>query len=182
MAPPELSVANGLTLRRYLLSDVQQLHDAISESVEHLKPWMAWISHEPLTMFDRSQLVESWIQQWDNREDFLMGVFSGDELVASSGLHLRGGSDVVEIGYWVRVRHLRQTVATRVVNSLTTVAFETWDHIDRVEIHVDANNTASLKVAERCGYFLSGVTDRTPQAPGESGRLLHWKRDRFSVY
>lgn len=182
MAPPELSVANGLTLRRYLLSDVQQLHDAISESVEHLKPWMAWISHEPLTMFDRSQLVESWIQQWDNREDFLMGVFSGDELVASSGLHLRGGSDVVEIGYWVRVRHLRQTVATRVVNSLTTVAFETWDHIDRVEIHVDANNTASLKVAERCGYFQSGVEHRKPEAPGESGRLLHWKRDRFSVY
>ena len=182
VAPPELVLTDGLRIRRYNSSDVALLHDAIVDSTDHLTPWMAWISFEPLSLSDRTRLLESWSHQWDNREDFLMGVFIEDELVASTGLHPRGGADVVEIGYWVHARHVRHAVATRVVNALTAIAFETWDHIDRVEIHVDANNVASGRVAERCGYVLSGSEERSPQAPGESGRLLHWKKDRPADY
>ena len=182
MAPPELVLVDELTIRRYSSSDVALLHDAIIESTEHLKPWMAWISFEPLSLPDRTRLLESWSRQWDNCEDFLMGVFVEDELVASTGLHPRGGLDVVEIGYWVRARHVKQAVATRVVNALTSIAFETWAHIDRVEIHMDANNMGSVRVAERSGYVLSGSEERAPQAPGESGRLLHWKKDRPADY
>jgi ribosomal-protein-serine acetyltransferase len=182
MAPPELVLVDELTIRRYESSDVALLHDAIIESTEHLKPWMAWISFEPLSLPDRTRLLESWSRQWDHCEDFLMGVFVEDELVASTGLHPRGGLDVVEIGYWVRASHVKQAVATRVVNALTSIAFETWAHIDRVEIHVDANNMGSFRVAERCGFVLIGSEERAPQAPGESGRLLHWKKDRTADY
>ena len=182
VAPPELVLVDELTIRRYESSDVALLHDAIIDSTEHLTPWMAWMSLEPHSLSDRARVLESWIGQWDNCEDFLMGVFVDDELVASTGLHPRGGLDVVEIGYWVRVRHVKQAVATRVVNALTSIAFETWAHIDRVEIHIDANNIRSVRVAERCGYLLSGFEERAPQAPGESGRLLHWKKDRPADY
>lgn len=182
MTPPELVLAEGLTIRRYVMSDVALLHGAIVESTEHLRPWMAWISFEPLVLTDRTQLMENWRRQWDNCEDFLMGVFDEGELVASTGLHPRGGVDSVEIGYWVHVRHIKNAVATRVVNALTATAFETWAHIDRVEIHVDDNNTASVRVAQRCGYVLSGTAQRAPQAPGESGRLLHWKKERQADY
>ena len=182
VAPPELVVVDELTIRRYRSSDVALLHDAIIESTEHLKPWMAWISIEPLSLPDRTRLLESWSRQWDHCEDFLMGVFVEDELVASTGLHPRGGLDVVEIGYWVRARNVKQAVATRVVKALTSIAFETWAHIDRVEIHIDANNMGSVRVAERSGFVLSGSEERAPQAPGESGRLLHWKKDRTADY
>ncbi len=182
VAPPELILSDGLTIRRYNPSDVTLLHDAIIDSTDHLTPWMAWISFEPLSLSDRTRLLESWSHQWDNCEDFLMGVFVEGDLVASTGLHPRGGVDVVEIGYWVHARHVKHAVATRVVNALTAIAFETWAHIDRVEIHVDANNTASVRVAQRCGYVLSGSEQRAPQAPGESGRLLHWKKDRPADY
>jgi RimJ/RimL family protein N-acetyltransferase len=182
VAPPELVVVDELTIRRYRSSDVALLHDAIIESTEHLKPWMAWISFEPLSLPDRTRLLESWSRQWDNGEDFLMAVFVEDELVASTGLHPRGGLDVVEIGYWVRARNVKQAVATRVVKALTSIAFETWAHIDRVEIHIDANNMGSVRVAERSGFVLSGSEERAPQAPGESGRLLHWKKDRPADY
>ena len=182
VTPPELVPTDGLIIRRYISSDVALLHDAIIDSTDHLTPWMAWISFEPLSLSDRTRLLESWSHQWDNCEDFLMGVFIEDELVASTGLHPRGGLDVVEIGYWVHARHVRHAIATRVVNALTVIAFETWAHIDRVEIHVDANNVASVRVAERCGYVLSGSEQRSPQAPGESGRLLHWKKDRPADY
>ena len=182
VAPPELVVVDELTIRRYRSSDVALLHDAIIESTEHLKPWMAWISFEPLSLPDRTRLLESWSRQWDNGEDFLMAVFVEDELVASTGLHPRGGLDVVEIGYWVRARNVKQAVATRVVKALTSIAFENWAHIDRVEIHIDANNMGSVRVAERSGFVLSGSEERAPQAPGESGRLLHWKKDRPADY
>lgn len=181
-APPELIVADGLSIRRYTSTDVLQLHDAIIESTQHLEPWMAWITHEPLSFSQRAQLLEEWSDQWENHEDFLMGVFVDDDLVASTGLHPRGGLDVIQIGYWVHVRHVKHAVASRIVNALTTVAFETWNQIDRVEIHVDENNLASIKVAERCGFVLCGSENREPLSPGESGRLLHWKKDRPSDY
>ena len=179
---PELVLADGLIIRRYVSSDVSLLHEAIIDSTEHLAPWMAWISSEPLAMAERVHLMEGWSRQWENNEDFLMGVFHEDELVASTGLHPRGGLDVVEIGYWVHVRHVKQAVATRVVRALTRAAFETWHHIDRVEIHIDANNLASIKVAERCGYVLNGSEYREALAPGESGRLLHWRMERPAAY
>ena len=176
--PPDEIHSDGLLIRRYVPSDAVDLHESVLASHDHLSSWMAWIAYEPQSIEERASLIEKWIEDWNARSDFVMCIRMGHQFVGSTGVHLRGAVDTVEIGYWVDVRHLGNRIAQRATNALTRTAFDTWPHVGKVEIHVDANNVASIKVAETCGFVLSGEENRTPLAPGESGRLLHWRKER----
>jgi hypothetical protein len=58
---PEYIVGpDGLTLRRWRRGDAARLGEAIADSVEHLRPWMPWIAHEPLSVTERQARIDSW--------------------------------------------------------------------------------------------------------------------------
>lgn len=177
-APPEHIPTRDLIIRRYVIEDSLALHDSIATSIEHLRPWMAWIKHEPMTIHQREALISQWNTNWHEGSEYTMGGFLNEVFVGSAGLHFRGEPDVVEIGYWIDIRHVRRGYAAQIVESLTNLAFETWSYINRVEIHVDANNGASQSVAERTGFQKHGTSVRNPLAPGESGTMLHWATKR----
>jgi RimJ/RimL family protein N-acetyltransferase len=50
--------------------------------------------------------------------------------------------------------------------------------VSRAEIHCDEANTASAAIPRRLGYRLDRIEERKPEAPGESGRLMIWVRER----
>jgi RimJ/RimL family protein N-acetyltransferase len=55
--------------------------------------------------------------------DSVLGIFRGDDIVGSTGLHRRACPAALEIGYWIAVGHLRQGYATEVSGALTIAAF-----------------------------------------------------------
>lgn len=166
-----------ITVRRYVVEDARALHDAIVESDGHLRPWMPWMSLEPLTVADRTRLLSDFRSAWDEGRDFALGIFEGGRLVGSTGLHLRGSEGTVDIGYWMRSTHAGRGIATRVVQRLCVEALG-LEGIDRVRILHDAANAASRRVAEKSGFTRAGEIRRQPEAPGESGVLLVWIRER----
>lgn len=176
--PPDQILTKDLVIRRYCREDSVALHDSITTSLEHLRPWMEWIKHEPQSIEQREVLISDWNDMWRSGTDYTMAVLFGDVFVGSTGLHFRGDSDVVEIGYWMDVRYTGRGFAKQVVDTLTSLAFDLWAHVNRVEIHVDVNNESSNLVAERAGYEMSTTSQRPPLAPGEQGIIQHWVKMR----
>lgn len=39
------------------------MHEAIIESLDHLRPWMPWVALEPLTLPQRTAMVRRWLDE-----------------------------------------------------------------------------------------------------------------------
>lgn len=175
--PEHIVGSDALTLRRWARDDAVQLSEAVTESIEHLRPWMSWIAHEPLSVTDRRALIDSWHQEWLAGGDVVMGVFVDGAVAGGCGLHRRIGPGGLEIGYWTARRCLRQGIATRAAGLLTDAAFADAA-ITRVEIHHDQANQASAGVPHKLGFGLVRTVVDQIQAPGESGVSCEWQITR----
>jgi RimJ/RimL family protein N-acetyltransferase len=156
--PSAVTVASGrFALRRYVAADAEALNRAVADSVDHLLPWMPWAAHEPLTVAARRELFATWDREWRAGESAVYGMFVGDEVIGGTGLHRRRGGrpDVIEIGYWVHVDHIRRGVATDAAAALTDAAFELAG-TTAVEIMHLPDNVASRGVPNRLGYSYLG--------------------------
>jgi len=153
-----------LVIRAYAPSDAQLLQDAILESVEHLKPWMAWAHDEPLPLDLRARAVQRFRGRFDLGEDYVYGIFNPEEtrLIGGTGLHKRLGDRELEIGYWIHKDQINQGFVTEAASALTKVAFEIC-RVHRVEIHCDPGNFASAAVPRKLGYTHEGtLRQKTP--------------------
>jgi RimJ/RimL family protein N-acetyltransferase len=168
--------AGALIVRQWGVEDAPLLHEAVTESIEHLRPWMPWIADEPVTVEQRRERIAGWRALWDEG-DRLFGMFVGEAVVGGCGLHARIGPGGLEIGYWVRVGHTGRGYATEAARQLTDIAFAT-PGIDRVEIRHDATNAASSRVPAKLGYVRTEDLHRPPVAPGETGVDHVWRMTR----
>jgi RimJ/RimL family protein N-acetyltransferase len=176
--PADRIVLTNLVLRRWSRSDALILLAAVLESFEHLHPWMPWAAHPPV-LSDEDGFLDSAVRQWATGEAFLYGIFDRSEqtLLGSIGLYDRVGSGGWEIGYWVHTDRIRHGIATTSAAVLTDVALS-LPGTQRVEIHCDQANTASVAVPLRLGYRLDRIQDETSEAPAELGKRMIWVMTR----
>lgn len=174
---PTLVECSRLVLRQWHSTEAAALSAAVAASVEHLRPWMAWIAAEPLSLTDRRSLIEGWLNGWPEGGDVVFGVWSGDVVVGGCGLHRRSAPDTLDIGYWIHVDHLRKGYATELAAALTTAAFGV-SGVERVAIHHDRANEASGRVPLRLGFSRDGETPAEIVAPGEVGVDVTWSIGR----
>ena len=177
-APPARIVTPQVVLRRHTLDDVDAVVEAVNESLDHLRPWMAW-AQVPVTAEAIRAFLAGVVEAFDACRDFGYLMVDPDEhvVVGGCGLHARGGPDELMIGYWVHVNWTRRGIATAAARALTDAALA-LPAVDRVEIHCDVDNAASAGVARAAGYELVAVVPRAPEAPGESGREMVWATER----
>jgi len=174
---PDMVESERLTLRRWVPEDAAALGTAIEENLDHLRPWMPWITAEPKSIPSRVALINQWTSEWERGGDVVLGVLMGDDIVGSTGLHRRRGPTVLEIGYWVHRDYIRQGIATELASVLTTAAF-TVPTIERVEIHHDKANEASGGIPRRLGYTRMDETKIPVTSPGEVGVDCRWQVTR----
>jgi len=176
--PPYLE-HDGLVLRRWTVDDAALVGELVAANIEHLRPFMAWIEQEPLSLEQRRKLERGWDEAWAAGGDVVYGIFEDGVAVGSTGLHRRLGPSALEIGYWVHVDHLGKGIARRASEGLTSMAF-TLPGIDRIEIHHDLTNVHSRRVPEQLGFHLMGTSKapRTPLAPADTGVDLVWRITR----
>lgn len=153
MDPPYRIETERLIIRCWDPRDAPLLKEAVDSSVEHLRPWLPWAQDEPQPLEQKVQLLRRFRGEFDLGRDFVYGIFGADEseVVGGTGLHTRVGEGAFEIGYWIRASRPRQGLATEAVAALTWVAFAVCG-ADRIEIHVDPDNVASLGVPRKLGF------------------------------
>jgi RimJ/RimL family protein N-acetyltransferase len=161
-------------LRTWTLDDAEAMQRAILESLDHLRPWMWWVSDEPMTLEQRYDLITAFEQSRLEGGDVVYGVFLEGEPIGGTGLHRRPGPTGLEIGYWIHVDHLGHGYATELARVLTDTALS-LDGIDMVEIHHDRANQRSRRVPEKLGYTVISEVPKEPRAPAEVGMDVCWR-------
>ena len=176
-APPDTLTGDSIELRRWRRDDARALDDLIIENTEHLRPTMAWITREPLTLADRTRLLGEWDDAWESHRDFAYVILHEGTPAGSAGLHVRQGAGVLEIGYWVAAQMNGRGIATSAAVLLAEAALG-LPGVHAVEIHHDAYNVASGRVAEKAGFTAISYYPRAPEAPDDSGTARRWVRLR----
>ena len=149
--PPERIKDPPIVLRRYQAGDLQALFEAVSTSIDHLSPWLAWASAEPLEQ-GLGDFISHSVEAFDHGNDYGYTIWDLAEttLVGGAGLHPRLGPGRIEIGYWVRAGWLRRGIASAAARALTTAAFQLTG-MEEVHIHCDEANLASAGVPPSLG-------------------------------
>lgn len=172
-------VGEGIVLRRWRPDDAAALAQAVAESADHLRPWMPWISEEPLSPEARRAQIERWAEEWATGGDLYQGVFSQGRIAGGCGLHRRIGPGGLEIGYWIHPGFTRRGLATAAARALTQAAF-TVPGIERVEIHHDRANQASAGIPRKLGFTFVGEVPDEVTAPAEVGVEWIWRMNADS--
>jgi RimJ/RimL family protein N-acetyltransferase len=173
--------AGEIELCRWHSQYVDEIKAAVESSYPELHRWMAWAQTMPTSeamsavIADRAASFEA-----DREWQYVLREVASDELVGGAGLHRRVGPDGLEIGYWVRTDRTGRGFATSAARALTDAAFASPLGVERVEIHMDQANLASVAVPRKLGYRLVLEEDREVVAPGHSGRGFIWTVERSS--
>jgi RimJ/RimL family protein N-acetyltransferase len=157
VAPTSFS-SDGFTVRAYQPGDGRELCVATTSSYEHLRPWMPWATPE-----DSVEAAEVRCRRFAARyllsEDFVLGIWVGDQLAGGTGFHLRNAPltlQSAEIGMWIRGNYAGQGLGTRVLHAMLKWGFEDWGW-QRLSWHCDTRNLASASVARKNGLLLEGT-------------------------
>ena len=179
----ERLVGERIVLRRSHVGDAESWGEAITASIEHLRPHMPWIVEEPKSVEDRQALLAEWEQAWEPGRGYNFMIFLiGDEhtVIGGCGLYPRGAPSTLEIGYWVHVDYAGKGIATEAARMLTTAAF-TLERISSVTLHHDRANVKSGRVPEKLGFRKGRSRHDQLSAPGDEGVDVAWyvKRNQW---
>jgi RimJ/RimL family protein N-acetyltransferase len=147
-----------LLIRCYKPSDAPLLAESVTESLEHLRPWMPWVYNEPEPIEIKIQRLKLFRGNFDLGQNYTYGIFNPEEtkLIGGTGLHTRLGENELEIGYWIHKDHINQGLVTESTAALVKVAFEII-HVHRLEIHCDPQNFASAAIPRKLGFTHEGT-------------------------
>lgn len=173
---PDTFIGDGYLLRRWEPADAPALQRAISESAEHLKPWLGFMQ-KPQTLELQRAKIHGWVQAWGQGGDAEYALVVDGELAGGVSLLRRRGPGVLEVGYWIHSGYLRRGLATDTTRTLTRAALQ-HPAIAAVEIHHDKANLASEAIPRRLGFRLIGERPVPPRAPLETGTDRVWSTSR----
>jgi RimJ/RimL family protein N-acetyltransferase len=175
-APILLDIPESFETERLLIrvprpGDGAEVNAAVLETFDDLHPWMPWAAERP-TVEQTEEYCRRSYSKFIAREGFPLrlihketGVFLG-----SSGFEVRGWEvRAFEIGYWCRKRFQGQGYITEAVRGILKFGFETLS-ARRLEIHCDARNLRSIRIAERVGMKREGELRNHMLAPDGSLR------------
>jgi len=143
-------------LRAYEKRDVPAYAELLESSREHYAAFVPFLlGDEPAEQVGRSRA------QFLAGEMFRYFAFVGDRLIGGCGLLPRIGPGALEIGYHVRADATGRGYATEMTAALVEVAFSVCE-VERVELHIEEANLASVAVARKLGFAETGYVEGRP--------------------
>ena len=165
-----------LVLRCMGPEDAPAFHRVVEANVEHLRPWLSWVRHEPQPLQERVRRLQQLRSHFDRGKDYIYGIFDPREsqVLGATGLQTRQGPGTREVSYWIDRDHCGRGLATEVAGALVRVAFEV-DRVRRVELHCDPRNRASAVIARRLGFeHEATLKARRYYGEGAPGDTMIW--------
>ncbi|MEU5044480.1 GNAT family N-acetyltransferase [Streptomyces griseorubiginosus] len=177
---PATAKAPALVLRPWRPTDAPEL--AVLHRDEELRRWIR-------SVVDGAAEAERWVREqergWHEGDRFAFAVgeegarcgpgevAAGERLVGHVVLKRPApGGPSGEVGYWTAAHARGRAVAPRALDALTSWVFDAFeeDGLVRLELLHSRDNTASCRVARKCGYPL---TAHLPAAPPHFPRDGH---------
>jgi RimJ/RimL family protein N-acetyltransferase len=147
--PEDVLVHGPVTLRRHREDDLDAVFAAVTESLDHLRPWMPWAAG--YTRQSAAEFVAKSARSWADGSEYGYAIIADGVLAGGCSLMDRIGPGGLEIGYWVHRAWTRRGLATAASAALVQAAFG-LPGVDRVEIVHDELNVASAGVPRKLGF------------------------------
>jgi RimJ/RimL family protein N-acetyltransferase len=173
--PREIDAGDGVVLRLPDPEDAEATARAINDSLDELRPWMAW-AQAPTTIDQQAVRLAVGAEAVAAGGEPLFTLVVDGEVAGGVGVHDRSDDPRTrEIGYWRATAAAGRGVVTRavlaLVDELAARGFE------RVVITCDEANVRSAAVAERAGFtHASTEDDPGRENPSSSLRTMRWER------
>jgi RimJ/RimL family protein N-acetyltransferase len=131
------------------------MFETIAANRDYLGKWLPWekstktIEDSMKYLFDTEKKIEE-----GTKVDY--GIYLGERYIGNIGLFdLDEKKRSGEIGYWISSEFSGKGYTSEAVKILESEAFKNLN-LNRIQIKCDERNTASAKVAEKCGYVFEG--------------------------
>ena len=173
--PNELIEHAPVTLRRYRAEDADALFQAVTESLDQLRPWLPWAAD--YSRESAEEFLAGSVKDWDEGTAYNYAIVTGDALVGSIGLMTRCGPGGLEIGYWVRSAYTGRGLATAATAAVVGQAFG-LPGVDWVEIVHDELNVASGQIPRKLGFTEAGRRPLDIHPPSGTGTGVVWRLTR----
>jgi RimJ/RimL family protein N-acetyltransferase len=147
-----------IILRPFQENDLDQLYEAVRESLVDLKPWMSW-AYDNYSRSEAESFIRITRARWEERSLFAFGIFdanNGDVLGGCSLSHKHPVYHYCNVGYWVRSSHHGLGIAGRAAKLAARYGFE-QAVIIRAEIVMAVGNEKSRRVAEKINAHYEGI-------------------------
>ena len=173
--PDELIEHAPVTLRRFRADDLDALFQAVTESLDHLRPWMPWAAD--YSRASAEEYLAGSVKGWDEGTEYNYAIMTGGTLVGGIGLMTRFGPGGLEIGYWVHRAYTGRGLATAATAALIGQAFG-LPGVDWLEIVHDELNVASGQIPRKLGFTEVGRRPLDPPTPEGTGIGIVWRLTR----
>jgi len=164
--PARIDLAH-CTLRAWRKDDAPALAMTLAENDAHLRAWTPWVVDGRTPGQSLEDRLARHGQDFVAGREWVYGIFTRDEteVLGGCGLYGRVGPTALEIGYWLSAGSTGQGLATESASALTLLAFSN-PQIERVEIHCDPRNAASVRIPKRLGYQIETTANGELGEPG----------------
>ena len=148
----------GILIRQLTAEDVDALFETVSASLSTLSQWLPWAKSD-YTRSDSMNWAVHCQRAWATGTEYHFGVFDAASGCLLGGIGFSHVSPVrrsANLGYWVADEVRGGGVA---VSAARIAAAWAFGHLglQRIEILVQPENTASLRVAVKLGAVCEGI-------------------------
>jgi ribosomal-protein-serine acetyltransferase len=180
LLPPSIA-ADGLELRRWRTTHVDDALRAVELSLPALRLCMPWAQGPP-SASGLAEVIRTGEQDFDGDREWNYFVFEAvtGELVGAIGIGEHHDPDGPEIGYWIRSDRTGRGYATVATAALINVAFKDLADIQQLRIRMDTANQPSAAVPPKLGFRFYKTESRPIAAQGHTGHGFVWILDRPS--
>lgn len=154
--PGPLAVQNDLLLAPLEFEHADQLLAVIAENREHLGLWLPWLATARTLEGARGFIAHSRERASEHNGTDMAMLYEGRLIGLVHQHYIDWRNRSTSIGYWIDAGHQRRGLVTTSCRAITDRSFGA-EHLNRVEIRCAADNTRSLRVAERLGFRREGV-------------------------
>lgn len=153
---PETIVTERLTLKRLRYEDAPEIFYGYASKPEATR-WVSWTTHRSIE--DTVNFVRHVRQAWTQGRDysFAIRITSSNILVGSIGIINTEGD--IQFGYIVSPSHWRKGYATEACRTVLSLLSQI-PGIRRVSTFVATENSASIRVLEKCGLIKEALLQK----------------------
>jgi ribosomal-protein-serine acetyltransferase len=147
---------DGFELRLLEERHAPALFKVVERERAQLREWLPWVD-ATRSEEDSLSFIRSVLEQFVTNHGFAAGIWKGDRLAGTVGLHrIDWLNRRVEIGYWLAREFQGRGVMTDACRAVVTHLFGELE-LNRVEIRCAAGNTKSSAIPRRLGFTLDGT-------------------------
>ncbi|HMZ08817.1 MAG TPA: GNAT family protein [Anaerolineales bacterium] len=155
---PTEFTSERLLLRRYREEDIPTYWKMLRNNEQHLHEFLPPF----LSDMQSKEEVKSWFErqdaEWNARTLFIFGVWEHETGVYIGESYLANpdwDAPRIEVGYFLVKEFTGRGYATEAAMAAVRYAFENLKVL-RIDLRCAADNTASIRVAKRCGFTQEG--------------------------